>query len=72
MPNTTPKTSAAIAKDAAMSAPLALQTQSKTMGTANAAHKRFTGIEKLSTASTGSNGKGNLKKSSIVDRQYLA
>ena len=36
---------AAKAQDAIMNAPLATQTQSKTIGTANAAHRQFTRME---------------------------
>jgi hypothetical protein len=42
---TTPNTRAATAQDAALNAPLSSRTQSNTMGTAKAIHKRFTRME---------------------------
>ena len=44
-PTTRPKTRAEKAQDAIMNAPLETQSQSKTMGTANAAHRQFTRME---------------------------
>ena len=44
-PTTLPKTGAAIAQNAAMNAPLALRTRSKTIGTAKAAYRQFTRME---------------------------
>ena len=45
MPTTRAKARAAKAQDAIMNAPPAMQTRSKMMGSANAAHRQFTRME---------------------------